>query len=149
MKPTKKQLKEIEAIEKKVSEVCDAKKTTEVTRNDDGVIINKETGLPHFLELLEKNNQPRDIEISLSFGQSSPSLKKQLKMQGYELSKQSIENAELIRQDLLALRKAGILKEKELIKCLQRLSKKISKRIVELHLKDGEEAIHKSTKLVK
>lgn len=140
MKTTKKKLKETQPIEKK---------TIEVTRNEDGVIVNRKTGEPHFPELLEKNNQPRDIEISLSFGQSSPSLKKQLKMQGYELSKQSIENAELIRQDLLALRKAGILKEKELIKCLQRLSKKISKRIVELHLKDGEEAIHKSTKLVK
>jgi len=26
------------------------KKTVEVTRNDDGVIINKETGKPHFPE---------------------------------------------------------------------------------------------------
>ena len=44
MKPTKKQLESIKEIEKKVSEVCDTKKTVEVTRNDDGVIINKETG---------------------------------------------------------------------------------------------------------
>jgi hypothetical protein len=51
MKPTKKQLKEIQAIEKKVAKVCDVKKRIEVTRNDDGVIINKETGKPHFEEL--------------------------------------------------------------------------------------------------
>jgi hypothetical protein len=38
----KKQLKEIKKIEKKVSKVCDTKKTVEVTRNDDGIIINKE-----------------------------------------------------------------------------------------------------------
>jgi hypothetical protein len=50
-KLTKKQLKEIADIEKKVAKVCDVKKTTQVTRNDDGVIINKETGKPHFEEL--------------------------------------------------------------------------------------------------
>ena len=82
MKKTKLELKKIAEIAKKEVDFRKKhpKKTTEVTRNDDGVIINKETGLPHFPELLEKNNQPRDIEISLSFGQSSPSLKKQLKM---------------------------------------------------------------------
>ena len=75
MKTTKKQLKEIAKVEKKVSKVCDAKKggvifdevtgipyveseikpkkTVEVTRNDDGVIINKETGKPLFEELYE------------------------------------------------------------------------------------------------
>ena len=53
MKTTKKQLKEIQEIEKKVAKVCDVKKTTEVTRNDDGVIINKETGKPLFEELYE------------------------------------------------------------------------------------------------
>ena len=51
MKPTKKQLKEIAEVEKKVAKVCDTKKTTEVTRNDEGVIINKKTGKPHFEEL--------------------------------------------------------------------------------------------------
>lgn len=51
MKPTKKQLEAIKEIEKKVSEVCDTKKTVEVTRNDNGVIINKQTGKPHFEEL--------------------------------------------------------------------------------------------------
>ena len=34
MKPTKKQLKEIQEIEKKVSEVCDTKKTIEVYRDE-------------------------------------------------------------------------------------------------------------------
>jgi len=51
MKPTKKQLEAIKEIEKKVAKVCDTKKTVEVTRNDDGVIINKQTGKPHFEEL--------------------------------------------------------------------------------------------------
>jgi hypothetical protein len=67
MKPTKKQLKDIQEIEKKVANVCDAndsivdeitgivypKKTIEVTRNENGIIINKETGKPHFPELYE------------------------------------------------------------------------------------------------
>lgn len=73
MKPTKKQLKEIEEIEKKVANVCDAndgvvdeitgivypKKTIEVTRNENGIIINKETGkllFAELYELIEKNN---------------------------------------------------------------------------------------------
>ena len=55
MKTTKKQLNEIKEIEKKVAKVCDTKKTVEVTRNDDGVIINKETGKPHFEELYNIN----------------------------------------------------------------------------------------------
>lgn len=55
MKLTKKQLKEIQEIEKKVAEVCDTKKTIEVTRNDAGMIINKETGKPHFEELYNTN----------------------------------------------------------------------------------------------
>ena len=42
MKTTKKQLKETQPIEKK---------TIEVTRNDNGVIINKQIGKPHFEEL--------------------------------------------------------------------------------------------------
>ena len=58
MKTTKKQLKEIQEIEKKVAKVCDTKKKVEVTRNDDGVIINKETGKPHFPEVLK--NLPKE-----------------------------------------------------------------------------------------
>jgi hypothetical protein len=46
MKTTKKQLKETQPIKKK---------KIEVTRNDDGVIINKETGKPHFEELYNIN----------------------------------------------------------------------------------------------
>lgn len=67
MKPTKKQLKEIQEIEKKVANICDAndevvdeitgivypKKIIEVLRNENGIIINKETGKPLFAELYE------------------------------------------------------------------------------------------------
>jgi len=68
MKPTKKQLKEIQEIEKKVANVCDAndsviykitglvnnkKKIIEVTINENGVIINIETGKPLWKELNE------------------------------------------------------------------------------------------------
>jgi hypothetical protein len=75
MKTTKKQLKEIAEVEKKVSKVCDAKKdnvvfdevtgipyveseikpkkTIEVTKDDSGKIINKKTGESHFKELFK------------------------------------------------------------------------------------------------
>lgn len=143
MKTTKKQLKEIQAIEKKVSDVCGTKKTTQVTRNDDGVIINKETGKPHFPELLEKKS--RDIEISLSFGKSEPTLKIQIEKQGFIIPKGILKDAEQIRNDLHDLKEVGILKNKELMNCFKRLSKKICKVIVDFEIKDGEIAIHKKT----
>ena len=165
MKPTKKQLKEIEEIEKKVANVCDAndcvcnindgvvdeitglvypKKTTEVTLNDNGVVINKETGKAHFQELVK--NIPKEIAINLSFGLSSPTLKKQIKNQGFKVSNKFIEKAEIIRYDLYCLNEVGVLKDKELLKCFKRLNKTICKKIVASELKDGEIAIRKKNK---
>jgi hypothetical protein len=142
MKTTKKQLKEIKEIEKKVAKVCDTKKTVEVTKNDDGIIINKETGKPHFPELEKKS---RDIAIALSFGQSAPTIKEQLKTQGFKIFKGVVIDAELIRTDLHDLHRIGILNRKELFKCFKRLSKKICEKIVHSELKDGEVAVHKET----
>jgi hypothetical protein len=141
MKPTKKQLKEIQEIEKKVSEVCDTKKTIEVTKNDEGVIVNKETGEPHFL----KEKKSRDISIHLDFGYNSASLKFQLNKQGFEFSDKFMFKADEIRYDLHSLRKVGILSDKQLWKCFNRLSDKICKKVVAKQLKEGEIAIHKET----
>jgi hypothetical protein len=146
MKTTKKQLKEIAKVEKKVAEVCGtkegkvifdevtgipyleseikSKKTIEVTRNDDGVIVNKKTGEPHF----PKEKKSRNISINLSFGTPSPTLKKQIQSQGFVICKDYLQSAELIRSDLHALKRVGILKEKDLFKCFKRLSKKICKK---------------------
>jgi hypothetical protein len=146
MKTTKKQLKEIQEIENKVAEVCDTKKTIEVTRNDDGVIINKEIGKPHFPELEKKS---RDISISLSFGRSAPKIKQQLKTQGFKNFQGIIIDAELIRTDLHGLHRIGILKEKELWKCFSRLSKKISKEVLKSEIKEGEIATHIGTTMGK
>lgn len=174
MKPTKKQLKEIAKVEKKVAEVCDDKKSKaifdeitgvqyaeseikpqkkiEVTLNDKGVIINKETGEPHFraidideMKKLVEEKKSRDISIALGFGESAPTLKIQIEKQGFKISKGIIEDAEEIRTDLHALKKVGILKNKELLKCFKRLSKKICKVIVNSEIKDGEVATHTKT----
>ena len=163
MKLTKKQLQEIKEVEKRVAEVCGTekskvifdevtgipyaeseikpKKTIEVTKNDDGVIVNKETGKPHF----SKEKKSRNIEISLGFGKSAPTLKIQIEKQGFKISKGIIKDAEQIRNDLHDLNEVGILKEKELMKCFKRLSKKICKVIVDSEIKEGEIAIHKET----
>ena len=167
MKLTKKQLKEIQEIEKKVANVCDAndgvvdeitgitypKKTIEVALNDKGVIINKETGKPHRVAIdidemdkLVKEKESKKIAINLSFGLSSPTLKKQIKNQGFEISNDYIERAEAIRYDLNSLNTVGIIKDKELFKCFKRLNKKICKKILEPLLKDGEIAIRKKNK---
>ena len=50
---TKKQLKEIQEIEKKVSEVCDTKKTIEVYRDENGHIRNLKNGELHFPEIYQ------------------------------------------------------------------------------------------------
>ena len=140
MKTTKKQLKEIQEIEKMVAEVCDAKKTTEVTRDENNVITDKETGEPHF-------PSSREIEIKLSFGENSPRLKYQLKEHGFTLPKKILKDAETIRIDLLALNQAGILSSKQLWKCFKKLSKQISKMVVNAEIKDGEIATHLETKI--
>ena len=130
MKPTKKQLKEIQEIEKNVSEVYDTKKTIEVTLNDKGVIINKETGETHFPELL-KEKKSIDIYLHLNFDESAPSLKKQIKKQGWLLSNRHFKGAEKLRKKLNYLFNIGILKEKEAEKCFKRLNKMLCETIEE------------------
>jgi len=163
MKPTKKQLKEIAEVEKKVAEVCDAndsildeitgipypKKTIEVGLNDKGVIINKETGEPLFDEMkkLVEEKISKDITITLNFGESSPSLKYQLKEQGFKLNKETLEKAEHIRYDLHCLNKVNILNDKQLLKCFKKLNKVICVKIIQSELKEGEKAIHIKTKV--
>ena len=130
MKPTKKQLKEIKEIEKKVANVCDA--------NDS--VVDEITGIPYPTNNIE-NTKNKEIVINLSFGTNCPSLKKQIKKQGFEISNDYIERAEAIRYDLNSLNTVGIIKDKELFKCFERLNKKICKKMLEPLLKDGEKAI--------
>jgi hypothetical protein len=144
MKPTKKQLKEIQEIEKNVSEVYDTKKTIEVTLNDKGVIINKETGEPHFPELfknLQDELNSKELVISLSFGYKAPKLSKQLKLQGLEFDKELINDAELIRSQILSLGSVKILKGKEMLKAFTRLNKHIGKAIAETYCEVDEVAV--------
>jgi hypothetical protein len=88
----------------------------------------------------------RQIEVKLSFGTSAPSLKHQLEEQGFTLSKGFLKDADIIRVDLLALNQAGILNGKQLWKCFNKLSKQISKMVVNSQIKDGEIARHIETK---
>ena len=148
MKTTKKQLKEIQQIEKEVSKVCDVKETTQVTKDDNGIVINKETGEPHFSENSKSNNS-RDIEITLCFGLNAPKISVQLKEQGYKISKHITNIAEKVRVDLLALNEIGVLSDKQLIKCFRKFSTQITSRVVNSIIKDSEIAIHKKTILVK
>jgi len=138
MKPTKKTLEAIKVVEKKVAKVCDAKKTVDVTINDNGVIVNKETGEPHF-------QKSREIGVALSFGTSAPKIKHQLEKQGYMLPKDFLEGAETVRIDLLSLNDVGILNNKQLFKCFKKLGKKISAIVAKSELKDGEIARHIKT----
>jgi hypothetical protein len=122
MKTTKKQLKEIQEIEKKVAKVCDTKNTFDATK--------------YFEHLAEKN--PNDIAISLDYGVSAPLLKEQIKKQGFKISNEYIKEAEVIRNDLHALYHIRILKRKELIKCFDRLTKAICEIIIILKITEKE-----------
>ena len=166
MKTTKKQLKDIKEIEKKVAKVCDAKKggvvfdevtgipyveseikpkkTVEVTRNDDGVIINKETGKPHFDELfknLQDELSTKELVISLSFGYKAPKISKQLKAQGLKFNKELIDDAELMRTHILALGSVKILKGKEMLKAFTRLNNHIGKSVADSYCEGDEVAV--------
>ena len=178
MKTTKKQLKEISKVEKIVSKVCETNdgiidKTTGIVypkkplntlknikleKDIDGTIFNKETGEPiiqqrdiDILKEIMYDKKNRDISISLIFGKAEPylSLKEQIKEQGFKISKGFITDAEKIRKEIHGLNEAGILNSKQLFKCFKKLSKVISKKIVESQIKDGEVAIHKKTFLIK
>jgi hypothetical protein len=143
MKTTKKQLKEIQTIEEKVSEVCDTKKTTEVTRNDDGVIINKETGNAHFEELLKHiaESVEDEIEICLSYGYDAPPIKIQLIEQGFKFKHKLIVESELIRNQILTLNGIGILNKKETFKAFKRLNDQIGETIADNMCKKNQTAI--------
>ena len=83
--------------------------------------------------------------IALGFGKSAPTLKSQIEKQGFKISRGFLNDVEQIRNNLHDLNECGIIKQKELWKCFNRLSKKICKVIVASELKDGEKAIHKET----
>lgn len=163
-----KRLKEIQEVEKKVAQVCDdndsiideitgiayPKKTTEVTINDKGVIVNKETGNPHFekshIDILNQIMPPkksRDVSVSLTFGKRQPylTLEEQIEQQGFNLPLGFITDSEKIRNELHGLNEAGILNSKQLLKCFKKLSIVISKKVIDSELKDGELAVHKKT----
>jgi hypothetical protein len=150
--------KQIQDIEKKVAQVCDfindeitgipyPKKKTEVTRDDNGVIINKETGEPHFSEL-SSEKKSREIEITFSFGENCASLKWQLNKQGFELSDKFMLKAEQIRYDLHSLRKVGILTNKQLWKSFDKLHQKICKKVIDTQLEEGEKSELIETKYI-
>lgn len=153
MKTTKKELNEMQEVAKVVSDAISeivkeqSKKTTEVTRNEFGEVINKETGIPHFLTYEGMLKPiPREIVVGLSFGTSAPTIKIQLKEQGFSLPKNDLKSAESVRVDLLALRDCKILNDKQLMKCFKKLSKQISQRVINSVIKEDETAIHIKTK---
>jgi hypothetical protein len=142
-KLTKKRQQELQAIEKRVSEVCDTKKTTEVTPNDDGVLFYKETGKPYFEELLEHINQSveDEIEICLSYGYGAPSIESQLIEQGFKFKNELIVESELIRSQILSLNAIGILNKKGTFKAFAKLNDHIGQTIADSMCKKNETAI--------
>jgi len=161
MKTTKKQLNEMQKVAKVVSDTVSAivkeqsKETIEVTINDKGVIVNKETGKHHFenidideMKQISKEKKSREIVVGLKFGTSAPTIKIQLREQGFKLSNGLVKDAEMVRTHLLALKDIRILNDKQLMKCFKKLSRQISQRVVDSVIQEDETAIHIKTKEV-
>ena len=127
MKTTKKQLKEIQEIEKKVANVCDANDC--VCNINDGV-VDEITGLvyPNKLGAKLENEKfsEEEIQITLAFGYDAQSLKKQLNNQGFSAPKKLIVESELVRNQILSLSHIGILTKKATFKALASLREPIS-----------------------
>ena len=135
MKPTKKQLREIEEIEKKVANVCDA---------NDGV-VDELTGLVYpnksGAKLDNKKFLEEEIQITLAFGYDAPSLKKQLNNQGFSAPKKLIVESELVRNQILSLSHIGILNKKATFKAFSRLNDHIGQTVVDKMCNENEIAI--------
>jgi hypothetical protein len=151
MKTTKKQLKEIAELEKRVSEVCDTQikpvaGSTNLGFNAKGEPI--QVVVTDFRKEQKNEKKSRNIEISLGFGKSAPTIKIQLKEQGFKLPNGLVKDAEKVRVDLLALKDIRILNGKQLMKCFKKLSREISQRVVDSVIQEDETAIHIKTKQV-
>lgn len=93
-----------------------------------------------------KEEMPREISVTLRFGKTEPHLAEQLEEQGFDkLSEHYIKQSELIRQDILALNKIGILSKKQTFKCFEKLSKVISRKVVNSEKLKSEFVKHKKT----
>jgi hypothetical protein len=151
MKSKKQIQKEIQEIEKKVSAVCgDAKKRIEVKINDNGEIVNAETGEKHFSELGEVVDEPnkkiRTVQIFLKYGQDEKTLQKQLKKQGLKFNKDVIYGAELTRKIILSFLNNNLISNKQAKKAFEKLHNQISQTIADSNCVDGEKAVKSSEK---
>jgi hypothetical protein len=120
------------------------KKTIEVTRNDEGVIINKETGKPHFEELLKnlkEHIEDDEIEVCLSYGYDAPPIIIQLTEQDFKFNKKLIIESELIRNQILSLNAIGILNKKSTFKAFRKLNDHIGQSIADSMCNENQTAI--------
>lgn len=150
MKTTKKQLEEIKEIEKKVAEVC-GDKIAQIALDNKGAIVDKKTGKVYpnnsTDETTDKKNH-QEISITLSFGENSTSIKSQLKEQGFNVKNHSdrfFSRIEAIKRDLHWLNEEGVLNNKQLLKCFEKLNKAICKEVLNKEIPKGMIAVHVST----
>ena len=93
-----------------------------------------------------KEEMPIKITVTLGFGKTEPHLGEQLEEQGFnKLSELYIKQSEMIRQNVLALNKVGILSRKQTFKCFEKLSKVISRKVVNSEKLKSEFVKHKKT----
>jgi hypothetical protein len=148
MKTTKKQLKEIAELEKRVSEVCDTQIKPVASSKNLGFNAKGEpiqVVVTDFRKEQKNEKNSREITVGLSFGTSAPTLKIQLKQQGFKLPNGLVKDAEEVRVNLLALKDIRILNGKQLTKCFKKLSKQISQMVVNSVIQEDEIAIHIKT----
>ena len=101
---------------------------------------------------LSKENEPKkeeskdysDISISVNYGTSGGSIKRQLKEQGFKFDKDFIKGCEDVRIDILSLLDVDILTTKQGQKAFTKLNTMISENVIEMTFGDVKSKLKKN-----
>lgn len=99
---------------------------------------NPTTTITQASESKKESKEYNDISISVNYGTSGGSIKRQLKAQGFKFDKDFIKGCEDVRLDLLALLDIDILTTKQGQKAFVKLNTMISNNVIEMTFEDAK-----------
>ena len=89
----------------------------------------------------ELSEKERQIEVSLSYGYDAPSLKTQIKEQGFKVDMKLIVESELVKNQILSLQAIGILTKKQSNIAFKKLNDHIGDIIINSLCNENQTAI--------
>lgn len=118
--------------------------TTNLLVNGVNAFPNPSTIITQASEPKEEKTVKKDIAISINYGTSGGSIKRQLKAQGFKFDKDLIKGCEVVRLDLLALLDIDILTVKQGQKAFKKLNTIISNNVIETTFGDVKSKLKKT-----